>query len=185
MYNLTGKQTKENLLKILSFESSQANRYFYYSQIAKQECLNELANLFSDTSIRKWLYSDQIHSYLNLKKVINNSSISYNYGLTWQNLKSSKKCSNELMYFSIASTALEENLIDIANFFIAIANFEKSDMLNYKNIYKKLEDGNALKKNNVFIWKCKKCNDLHEWTSLLLECPTCLHPNIPNVVTIR
>lgn len=181
------KKTIENLTKAFIGESQARNRYTFYSQIAKKEGFEQIAEIFLITAENEkehasWLF--KLINELKKKSKENIDEIKVEavaptiLGATSENLRASIAGENyeyTKMYPEFADIAEKEGFPDIAKRLRAIAIAEKHHEDRYKNLLKEVETGTLFKKENKVWWVCNKCGYIHFGTEPPERCPSCDH----------
>lgn len=177
------KKTIENLSKAFIGESQARNRYTFYSQIAKKEGYEKIAEVFSVTSDQenqhaKWLYR-LLNEIKEGQDVSVGSEVPLTLGTTEENLKSAIKGENHEyteMYPEFAKIAEEEGLEKIAQRLRDIAKAEEHHEERYKKLLKQLEEGTVFKKEKEVWWVCRVCGYQFFGVNPPEICPSCDHP---------
>ena len=180
MASLKGTKTEQNLLKAFAGESQARMRYDYFAKVAKQEGLEQISAIFSETSLNEKEHAKRFFKFLEGGMVeITASYPAGVIGTTLENLKASADGENEEwteLYPMFADIADEEGFKDVAVCFRMIAKVEKAHENRYRKLYDNLEKGMVFKKGDKVVWKCINCGYLHEGDAALEKCPACLHP---------
>ena len=180
MESLAGTKTEQNLLKAFAGESQARNRYEFFAREAQKEGLEQIAALFTETSLNEKEHAKKFFRYLEGRMV----SITATYpagkiGTTLENLKAAADGENEewsLLYPEFARIAEEEGFKQIAVTFKMIAKVESAHENRYRKLLNNLEEGKVFKRDGKVVWKCRNCGFLHEGTTAPLKCPACDHP---------
>jgi len=180
MASLKGTKTEQNLLKAFAGESQARMRYDYFAKVAKQEGLEQIAAIFTETSLNEKAHAKRFFKFLEGGMV--EITAAYPAGVigdTMANLKASADGEHEeweLLYPEFARVAKEEGFPEVAAAFTMIAKVEKAHEARYRKLYENLEKGLVFKRGETFIWKCLECGYLHEGPNAPEKCPACLHP---------
>ena len=180
MASLKGTKTEQNLLKAFAGESQARMRYDYFAKVAKQEGLEQISAIFSETSLNEKEHAKRFFKFLEGGMV--EITASYPAGVigdTMANLKASADGEHEEwtdLYPEFAKIADEEGFPEVSICFRMIAKVEKAHENRYRKLYDNLEKGLVFKKGDKVVWKCINCGYLHEGDSALVKCPACLHP---------
>jgi rubrerythrin len=177
-------QTLQNLAKAFIGESQARNRYSYYATIAKQEGLEQIAAIFTETADQEKAHAKKLFEHIQELKegqneIIVEASSPNVYGKTIDNLKAGadgEKYEYSIMYPEFAKVAKEEGFNVIANRFMAIAKAEEHHEERYLKLLKQVENGTIFKKENETIWICRECGFVHVGTEAPKVCPNCVHP---------
>lgn len=180
MKTLKGSRTEQNLLKAFAGESQARMRYDYFAKQARKEGLEQIANIFDETSFNERSHAKQFFKFLEGGMVeITASYPAGRVGTTLENLKASAEGENEEwteLYPEFARIAEEEGYREVASVFKLIAKVEKAHEERYRTLYSNLESGMVFKRGDKVIWKCMVCGYLHEAMSAPQQCPICGHP---------
>ncbi|MCI9063109.1 MAG: rubrerythrin family protein [Clostridia bacterium] len=164
--DLKGSKTEQNLMSAFAGESQARCKYEYYAGVAKKEGYEEIASIFSEISNNELAHAKIHYKYLDgihdTKLNIADAAAGENY--EWVD-----------MYNKFAIEADEEGFKEIANKFRLIGNIEKHHEQIYRNLLKDLEDGKVFEKDNVVVWKCKVCGNIHIAVNAPAICPVCSH----------
>jgi rubrerythrin len=180
MNSIKGTRTEQNLLKAFAGESQARMRYDYFASQAKKEGLEQIAGLFTETSLNEKEHAKRFFKFLEGGPV----EITATYpagiiGTTLENLQAAAEGEHEEwteLYPEFARIAEEEGFKEVAVAFKMIAKVEKAHEARYSKLYKNLEEGRVFEKDGVVVWKCRNCGYLHEGKKAPKTCPACLHP---------
>jgi rubrerythrin len=180
MNSIKGSKTEQNLLKAFAGESQARMRYDYFAKQARKEGLEQIANIFDETSFNERSHAKQFFKFLEGGMVeITASYPAGVVGTTLENLKASADGENEEwtdLYPEFARIAEEEGFKAVAAMFKMIAKVEKAHEERYRTLYNNLEAGMVFKRGEKVTWKCGVCGYLHEALSAPQACPICGHP---------
>ena len=115
---LKGSKTEKNLRAAFTGESMARNRYTFYAEKAKQEGLDEIADLYDRMAKNESIHAKLFYQHLN-----------GGIAGTASNLMESMKgefSEWSTMYPDFAKTAREEGLSDVAELFENVANIERN-----------------------------------------------------------
>lgn len=179
MTTIKGTKTEQNLLKAFAGESQARMRYDYFAKQARKEGLEQIADIFMETSINERQHAKQFFKYLEGGMVeITASYPAGEVNTTLDNLKAAADGENEEwteLYPMFADIAEEEGFKNVATTFRSIAKIEKAHEERYRKLHKNLEEGKVFKKDDKVIWKCQVCGFLHESKNAPGKCPVCAH----------
>ena len=164
MSKYTGTKTEKNLLAAFAGESQARNKYTYFSQIAKDEGNDQIAEIFLKTA-----NNEENHAKMWLKEL-------EDFGTTTDNLKVSADGENHewtSMYAQYAKEAEEEGFADLAAKFRAVADIEKRHEERFRSLLKDEESKKQLANSTVKIWECLKCGHIVTGPQAPEYCPTC------------
>ena len=179
MKELKGSETEKNLLKAFAGESQAKNRYQFFGKIARKEGYEKVADFFDETA-----RNEEEHGKLFFKELQGGMveiTASYPAGVlsnTIDNLAAAGAGEYEEwreLYPAFAEVAASEGFSKIASLFRNIAEIEKHHEERYNKLRETIVDGKMFKKDDVTLWRCKKCG--HEQLSgeAPNECPVCKH----------
>ncbi|MBQ1833219.1 MAG: rubrerythrin family protein [Treponema sp.] len=166
MGKYAGTQTEKNLLAAFAGESQARNKYTYFSAVAKDEGLEQIAKVFEKTAT-----NEENHAKMWLKELDGISD-------TNTNLKNAADGENYEwtdMYEGFAKTAEEEGFADLARKFRAVAKIEKRHEERYRSLLndKTSKEHEELKSSSIKVWECLKCGHIVTGPSAPEYCPTC------------
>ncbi|ABR47165.1 Rubrerythrin [Alkaliphilus metalliredigens QYMF] len=129
--NLKGTQTEKNLWTAFSGESQARNKYAFFAKIARQEGLNEVADVFQESAKQEEEHGRIIFEFLNgvQDSVTNLRMAAQSEHYEWTT-----------MYKEFERIARQEELDEIASFFHEVGKIEAEHEKNYLNLLKKLTD---------------------------------------------
>lgn len=159
-----GTQTEKNLKEAFAGESQARNKYTYFSEVAKNEGYEQIAELFLKTAKNEKSHAKMWFDELN------------GIGNTAENLLSAAEGENYEwtdMYDGFAKTAEEEGFPELAAKFRLVAAIEKRHEERYRALLKNVETASVFEKSQVKIWECRNCGHIVVGTSAPEICPTC------------
>ena len=162
-----GTQTEKNLEAAFAGESQARNKYTYFAEIAKQEGMEQIAELFLKTAD-----NEKEHAKLWFKEL-------NGLGDTAENLGAAADGENYEwtdMYEGFAKTAEEEGFPELAYRFRAVAAIEKTHEERYRALLHNVEAQEVFKKSEVKVWECRNCGHIVVGTAAPEICPVCAHP---------
>ncbi len=163
---LKGSKTEANLMSAFSGESEARNKYSFYANVAVKEGYEQIAALFLETAENEKQHAKILYKYLDgisdTQSNLADAVASENY--EWVD-----------MYANFAKEAEEEGFTEIANKLKMIADIEREHEERFKKLLQNLQDGKVFKKDNVVIWKCRKCGHIHVAVDAPAVCPVCNH----------
>lgn len=166
---LKGSKTEQNLMSAFAGESQARNKYTYYAEKAKEQGLNQIAELFLETA-----RNEQEHAKLWFKALHGD-----NIPETDENLKDAAAGENYEwtdMYARMAKEAREEGFDDIADTMEGVLAIEKTHEQRYTALLNNIEDGTVFEKSEETVWECLNCGHLHTGKTAPEVCPVCNHP---------
>ena len=164
MSKYTGTKTEKNLLAAFAGESQARNKYTYFSEIAKSEGKDKIADVFTKTA-----NNEEHHAKMWLKELEGLSDSSSNL----KNAADGENYEWTDMYVQFAKEAEEEGFADLAAKFRAVAEIEKRHEERYRALLKDEDTSAQLKNSTVKIWECMKCGHIVVGPSAPEYCPTC------------
>ncbi len=166
---LKGSKTWENLEKAFAGESMAHAKYGFYASKAKKDGFEQIAEIFTETSM-----NEREHSKL-WYKLLHNGAV----GETTENLQLAADGENYEwtdMYNDFAKTAREEGFEEIAEQFELVGAIEKHHEQRFLKLKKNIEDDIVFKSDKVTVWKCRNCGHIHVGEIAPELCPACKHP---------
>lgn len=165
--NINGTKTEANLISAFNTASRAGMKYSYGARAAKLEGSQQLSGLLTDVSLESYAHSGVIYEMFNKDSM-----------KVWDAFKRdvlNDYAEIQKQYEAFAETARNENLDEIAGFFIEMARIEKRKG---EELIEKLTD---LEKNNAHIrtekkrqnWVCVACGHEHPGVAAPDECPLC------------
>ncbi len=162
-----GTRTEKNLQAAFAGESQARNKYTYFSNVAKKEGYEQIAELFLATA-----ENEKAHAKLWFEELQGIST-------TQENLRSAAEGENYEwtdMYENFAKTAEEENFKELAAKFRAVAEIERHHEERYRELLKNVETASVFEKSSVKVWVCRNCGHVVVGTAAPAVCPVCYHP---------
>ncbi|HIJ00894.1 MAG: hypothetical protein PWQ88_666 [Candidatus Methanomethylophilaceae archaeon] len=181
------ERTLKNLAKAFIGESQARNRYRLYSQVAKNEGYEQIADLFLLTAENEWEHAEWLFRLMQdlrgkcpkeVKALNVEAEVPLGYGNTIANLQAAiegEDYENTVMYPEFAKVAEEEGLTDIAARLRAIGTAEAHHRERYQKLLKEVKNGTVWKKEEEVEWVCRKCGYVHKGKTPPEECPSCGH----------
>ena len=163
---LKGSKTEQNLMAAFAGESQARNKYTYYAQKAREEGMDQIANIFEETA-----RNEQEHAKLWYKALHNNQ-----INDTMVNLEDAAAGENYEwtdIYKGFAETAREEGFTRIAFQMEQVALIEKHHEERYLKLLENLKSGKVFKKDAPIVWICDICGYRHEGENAPGACPVC------------
>ncbi|WP_407402646.1 rubrerythrin [Sodaliphilus sp.] len=162
-----GTQTEKNLEAAFAGESQARNKYTYFAEIAKQEGMEQIAELFLKTAD-----NEKEHAKLWFKEL-------NGLGDTAENLGAAADGENYEwtdMYEGFAKTAEEEGFKALAAKFRMVAAIEKRHEERYRALLLNVETAAVFEKSEVKVWECRNCGHIVVGTKAPKACAVCLYP---------
>ena len=163
-----GTQTEKNLEAAFAGESQARNKYTYFAARAKEEGLEQIAELFLKTAENERehakLWYAELHDGI---------------GTTAENLLEAAEGENYEwtdMYEGFAKTAEEEGFKALAVKFRLVAAIEKRHEERYRALLHNVETAAVFEKSEVKVWECRNCGHIVVGVKAPEVCPVCLYP---------
>lgn len=163
---LKGSKTEQNLMAAFAGESQARNKYTYYAQKAREEGMEQIADIFEETA-----RNEQEHAKL-WYKALHGDSIAD----TATNLADAAAGENfewTDMYKGFAETAKEEGFQRIAFQMEQVAKIEKHHEERYLALLENVKNGKVFEKEEPTVWVCDICGYRHEGVKAPGACPVC------------
>lgn len=167
--DIKGSKTEANLMAAFSGESQARNKYTYYASKARKEGYEQIANIFEETA-----NNEKEHAKIWFKLLHENDVPN-----TLANLKDAASGENfewTNMYAGFGIEARKEGFVEIANLFEQVAEIEKEHEERYLALLKNIEEGIVFQKDDVRVWKCLNCGNIHVGNAAPNVCLVCKHP---------
>lgn len=162
-----GTQTEKNLEAAFAGESQARNKYTYFAAVAKEQGMEQIAELFLKTAD-----NEKEHAKLWFKEL-------NGLGDTAENLAAAADGENYEwtdMYEGFAKTAEEEGFKALAAKFRMVAAIEKRHEERYRALLKNVETAAVFEKSEVKVWECRNCGHIVVGTKAPKACAVCLYP---------
>ncbi len=169
MAELKGTKTEKNLNEAFAGESMAHVKYQYYASQAKKDGYEQMAEIFTETSM-----NEKEHAKLWFK-LLHDGGVPK----TPTNLEDAAKGENYEytdMYKRMAAEAREEGFDEIAVMFDGVAKIEATHEERYLKLRENIEKGMVFKSDGVAVWKCRNCGHIHIGDFAPEICPVCKHP---------
>ena len=166
---LKGSKTEQNLMAAFAGESQARNKYTYYAQMAREEGMEQIADIFEETA-----RNEQEHAKLWFK-ILEGGDIKD----TMANLADAAGGENyewTNMYDRMAREAEEEGFPEIAFKMRGVAAIEKHHEERYRALLHNLETAQVFEKSEVKVWECRNCGHIAVGVKAPEVCPACNHP---------
>jgi rubrerythrin len=178
--SIKGTKTEQNLLAAFAGESQARNRYTYFASAARHEGLEQVANIFIETS-----ENEKEHAKVFFKHLEGGDAqiiATYPAGAikdTLSNLEAAaagEQMEWAAIYSDFAKVAKEEGFPEVGRSFEQIAKVEKFHESRYRKLIKNITDSEIFKKKTSVKWHCINCGFVFEGNEAPKECPACKHP---------
>ncbi len=163
---LKGSKTEQNLMAAFAGESQARNKYTYYAQKAREEGMEQIADIFEETA-----RNEQEHAKLWFKALHGGEVAG-----TATNLADAAAGENfewTDMYKGFAETAKEEGFQKIAFQMEQVAKIEKAHEERYLALLENVKNGKVFEKTETTVWVCDICGYRHEGNVAPGACPVC------------
>ena len=177
---IKGTRTEKNLIAAFAGESQTFNRYSYFTEAARKEGYEQIANIFLDTAINERAHARAFFHYLEGGGVeITATFPSGPAGDTKMNLEAAVAGENAawtLHYEDFARIARKEGFPEIASTFENIAVAEKFHEARFRRLIDNLKKYEVFRKNVPVKWHCTNCGYILEGKEAPRRCPACQSP---------
>jgi rubrerythrin len=178
--SIKGTKTEQNLLKSFAGESQARNRYEFFASVARKEGLEQIANIFMETSLQEKEHAKRFFKFLEGGAVeITAGYPAGKIGTTKENLKAAAEGEHEEwseLYPHFAEVAKEEGFLEVATAYKMISKVETEHERRYLKLLQNLSEDKVFMKNGKVWWECINCGYVYESEKALETCPACLHP---------
>lgn len=176
-------RTAGNLAKAFAGESQARNRYTYYAQVAREEGLEHVANIFIETAENERAHAEIFFNHLLENMEVGPISVDATYPLgkatTADNLKYAAEGEREeweILYKNFGDIAEEEGFKQIAVSFRQIASVEVQHEKRYLELLDLVQNNKFFSRDEEKEWKCINCGYIYVGKQALKICPTCKYP---------
>ena len=161
---LKNSKTEKNLLTAFTGEVQAHAKYKYFSDKAKQEGYEQIAEIFKYTADNELEHARIWFTRLGY------------LGDTLKNLEDAASGENfewSKMYKDFAETADEEGFAQIAKLFRGVADIEKHHEERYRALIDNINNNEVFKKDDEEAWQCRNCGQIHYGKEAPNVCPVC------------
>jgi rubrerythrin len=180
MAKLKGSETEKNLLKAFAGESQARNKYTYFSNVAKKEGYEQIADIFEETANNEREHAEIFFKHFEGGDVeITAAYPAGRIGTTAENLLAAAEGEHMewgTLYPAFEKVARKEGLERVADSLKEIAEIEERHEKRYRKLLANVEKGEVFKKEKTTEWKCRNCGYVHEGPEAPKVCPACKHP---------
>ena len=163
---LKGSRTEQNLLNAFAGESQARNKYTYYAEKAREEGMEQIADIFLETA-----RNEQEHAKLWFKALhdgeVPTTAVNLLDAAAGENYEWTE------MYADMAKVAKEEGFNKIAFQMEQVAKIEKRHEERYLELAKNVKEGTVFKKEDKKEWICDICGYVHVGAMAPGACPVC------------
>ena len=166
---LKGSKTEQNLMAAFACESQARNKYTYYAQMAREEGMEQIADIFEETARNEQEHAKLWFKALHEDKVpttaVNLEDAAAGENYEWTD-----------MYAAFAKEAKEEGFDKIAYLFEEVGKIEKEHEERYLKLLSNLDGKLVFSRDGDTIWQCANCGHIHIGKDAPQICPVCNHP---------
>lgn len=162
-----GSKTEKNLMEAFAGESMARNKYTYWSDVAKENGLEQMAAIFLETAEQ-----EREHAKMWFRAFHGINGVE-------QNLIDAAAGENEewtQMYKRMADEAREEGYDTIAAKFELVAKVEAQHEKRYLRLLENYKTSKTFAGEAPLGWKCRNCGYIHEEETAPEVCPVCQYP---------
>ena len=163
---LKGTKTEQNLQDAFAGESQARNKYTYFAMKAREEGMDQIAEIFEETA-----RNEQEHAYLWFKFLhggeIPTTSECLEMAAEGENYEWTD------MYDRMAKEADEEGFKVIAAKMRMVAAVEKQHEDRYNTLKANVDNAHVFTKDEPVVWQCRICGFTMEAKSAPAICPLC------------
>ena len=152
---LKGSKTEQSLLTAFAGESQARNKYTYFSEVAKEEGLEQISAIFMETAENEREHTRREFEFL---KGIGDTAANLQVAADGENYEWTD------MYPGMEKIAREEGFTEIADFFKEVAEVEEEHEKRYLALLKNVKEGMVFKRDKEVKWKCRNCGYIHKGT---------------------
>lgn len=163
---LKGSRTEQNLMTAFAGESQARNKYTFFAMKAREEGMEQIANIFEETA-----RNEQEHAHLWFKHLHGGAMPT-----TADNLVAAAEGENyewTEMYADFAKVAREEGFTRIAAQMDMVAKIEKAHEERYLKLLDNVKENKVFKKEEKVSWICGICGYVHVGEQAPAICPLC------------
>lgn len=174
--NLEGTKTLQCLVNAFAGESQARNRYTFFSEVARKEGYEQIAEIFLETANNEKEHARLFYNHIGTRKAQVDGFYPFQLSTTLENLKHAAAGENEEwtdLYLHGAEVAQEEGFMEISTTFRQVIEVEKHHEQRYLALAKNIEEGLVFKKTTEVLWKCRNCGRIIKSTEAPAICPTC------------
>lgn len=147
--NLKGSETEKNLKNAFVGESQAHTKYRMFSDIAKEEEYEQIAEIFEETA-----HNEKEHAEV-WYKILHDG-----LGDTLTNLKD----------------AVSGETHEYTSMYPDYAKIERSHQIRYTELAKNIEEDRVFKKDQPVVWECRNCGNRLYGKEAPERCPFCGYP---------
>ena len=163
---LKGSQTEKNLQTAFAGESQARNKYTYFAEKAREEGMEQIANIFLETARNEQEHAKQWFKALNGGEIPATAEC-LQMGADGENYEWTT------MYREFAETARKEGFTRIAAQMEMVAKVEAEHEERYKQLKANLLNNQVFSKENPVVWQCEICGFTVMGKDAPKVCPLC------------
>ena len=166
---LKGSKTEQNLMAAFAGESQARNKYTYYAQMAREEGMEQIADIFEETARNEQEHAKLWFKALHEDKVpttaVNLEDAAAGENYEWTD-----------MYKGFAETAKEEGFAKIAFQMREVGKIEARHEARYLALAARVSGNKVFTNDQPVAWICANCGYVHIGEEAPKVCPVCAHP---------
>lgn len=169
MKDLKGTKTFQNLMEAFAGESMATNKYAYWASKAKKDGYEQIAAIFTETSLNEKEHAKLWFKYLQGGSIHD----------TPDNLVQAAQGENyewTTMYEKMAEEAQAEGFHEIAVKMRGVAMIEKEHETRYLALLENIEKQRVFEREQPVVWTCRNCGFTLVSKAAPVSCPVCNHP---------
>ena len=177
----TRNETLENLARAFAGESQARTRYTIYAQVARDEGLEWVARVFTETAENEAVHAQAFLEQLQqmggcAENIPLNAGYPYQLGTTAENLQyaaGGELEEHDTAYPGFAEVARREGFDAAARLWMQIARIEGVHHNTFKALHEQLVSGTLTEKEAPITWRCLHCGYTYEGIRACDPCPVC------------
>ena len=166
---LKGSRTEANLMAAFAGETQAHTKYSYYSEKAKKDGYQQIADIFEETS-----NNEKAHAKIWFK-LLHDGGVPG----TMANLLDAAAGENYEwtdMYATFAKEARDEGFTTIALHFEKVGAIEKDHEERYRKLIGNIDGGIVFSRDQDMTWICRNCGHVVIGKKAPVACPVCGEP---------
>ena len=166
--NISGTETEKNLYKTFAGESRARNKYNFYAEKARCEGYRWIGEIFDETAHNENAHAREVFGrFLKMVNMTNENLLEAANGEASEYKK---------IYKEFESTAREEGLEEIADFYKELSEVEEAHEKRFLRLARMLEQDRMFKSPEEEMWQCMNCGYIYEGKEVPVVCPLCKYP---------
>ncbi len=162
-----GTKTEKNLMTAYTGESEATNKYTLFSEKAKQQGYEQIAEFFKYTADNEKAHAE---IWFNELKGLSDTRANLESAANGEHYEWAE------MYSEFASVAEDEGFSEIAAKFRKVAEIEKRHEERFRDLISNIDNQEVFTKCDIEVWECRNCGHIVVGESAPLVCPTCGKP---------